>query len=98
MDNAPGIDRLRQWRADLLTGTVTSEIDVAEDPRLMDSVFPDEIVGDDFSSIFVKRGSDERAFRFYLWASVIRDGQIVATDYAPDVGWLQIRPPDGGAS
>jgi hypothetical protein len=24
----------------------------------------------------------------YLWASVIQDGRVVATDYAPDVGWL----------
>jgi hypothetical protein len=31
---------------------------------------------------------------FYVWASTIVDGQIVATDYAPDTGWL--RPtPDG---
>jgi hypothetical protein len=26
--------------------------------------------------------------RFYAWASVIQDGRVVATDYAPDVGWL----------
>jgi hypothetical protein len=26
--------------------------------------------------------------RFYAWASVIKDGRVVATDYAPDVGWL----------
>jgi len=25
---------------------------------------------------------------FYVWASVIEDGRVVATDYAPDVGWL----------
>jgi hypothetical protein len=25
---------------------------------------------------------------FYAWASVIQDGRVVATDYAPDVGWL----------
>ncbi len=25
---------------------------------------------------------------FYAWASVIVDGRVVATDYAPDVGWL----------
>jgi hypothetical protein len=25
---------------------------------------------------------------FYVWASVIQDGRVVATDYAPDVGWL----------
>ncbi len=26
----------------------------------------------------------------YLWASVIQDGRVVATDYAPDVGWLDM--------
>jgi hypothetical protein len=25
---------------------------------------------------------------FYTWASLIVDGQVVATDYAPDAGWL----------
>ena len=25
---------------------------------------------------------------FYVWASVIVDGRVVATDYAPDSGWL----------
>ena len=28
--------------------------------------------------------------RFYVWASVIQDGRVVATDYAPDVGWLAL--------
>jgi hypothetical protein len=35
---------------------------------------------------------DERHIpaRFYAWASVIQDGRVVATDYAPDVGsWIQ---------
>ena len=26
--------------------------------------------------------------RFYAWASVIQDGRVVSTDYAPDTGWL----------
>ena len=25
---------------------------------------------------------------FYVWASVIENGRVAATDYAPDVGWL----------
>ena len=25
---------------------------------------------------------------FYTWASVIVNGRVVATDYAPDSGWL----------
>ena len=26
--------------------------------------------------------------RFYAWASVIQDGRVVATDYAPNTGWI----------
>jgi hypothetical protein len=29
---------------------------------------------------------------FYVWASVIVDGRVVATDYAPDTGWLLPSP------
>jgi hypothetical protein len=29
---------------------------------------------------------------FYAWTSVIVDGRVVATDYAPDVGWLEPVP------
>jgi hypothetical protein len=36
------------------------------------------------------RGTDS-AF-FYAWASVIQGGQIAATDYAPDAGWLHVDP------
>jgi hypothetical protein len=28
---------------------------------------------------------------FYVWASLIEAGRVVATDYAPDVGWLDPR-------
>jgi len=31
----------------------------------------------------------EQDFRFYAWASLIHDGRVVATDYAPDVAWLE---------
>ena len=38
------------------------------------------------------QGSQEWGFEldmpFYAWASVIVDGRVVATDYAPDAGWL----------
>jgi hypothetical protein len=90
MDNAPGPEHRRQWRTDLLTGTVTAEIDVAEHPGFMDSVFPDEAAGR--ASIYANRRPDKPVFRFYVWASVIRDGELVATDYAPDIGWLEMRP------
>jgi hypothetical protein len=28
------------------------------------------------------------SYAFYAWASMIEDGRVVATDYAPDAGWL----------
>jgi hypothetical protein len=31
---------------------------------------------------------NDRPERFYAWASVIQDGRVVATDYAPDAGWF----------
>ena len=43
-------------------------------------------------SIDTTQGSQGWGFEldmpFYTWASVIVDGRVVATDYAPDVGWL----------
>ena len=39
----------------------------------------------------------ERPVRYYAWASMIEDGRVVATDYAPDAGWLTPGPqPDVG--
>ena len=32
-------------------------------------------------------------FRFYGWSSLIADGRVQATDYAPDVGWLEVSDP-----
>lgn len=33
--------------------------------------------------------------RYYAWASMIEEGRVVATDYAPDIGWL-VQPADPG--
>jgi hypothetical protein len=40
-------------------------------------------------------GGTPRPGRFYAWASVIEGGRVVATDYAPDVGWLDRSYPEG---
>jgi hypothetical protein len=41
-------------------------------------------------------GMETRGFKldmpFYTWASVIVNGRVVATDYAPDTGWLLATP------
>ena len=36
----------------------------------------------------VGRSLAEPLLHFYLWAAVIRDGEVVSIDFAPDVGWL----------
>lgn len=36
----------------------------------------------------VGRSLAEPLLHFYLWAAVIRDGEVVSIDYAPDAGWL----------
>ena len=33
--------------------------------------------------------------RFYAWASLIEAGRVVATDFAPDAGWLEEGPQPG---
>lgn len=31
---------------------------------------------------------DRATVRFYAWTSVTRDGEVIASDYAPDTGWM----------
>jgi hypothetical protein len=40
----------------------------------------------------LQRWGFELDMPFYTWASVIVDGRVVATDYAPDSGWLVATP------
>jgi hypothetical protein len=101
IDNAsPDADGGRMWRIDLTTGsTYISPLGLLEDPQVMDAVFPSDrgfaTSSDGFNpgSIYAKRLPDQPVFRFYVWASVIVDGQIVATDYAPDAGWIELPLP-----
>jgi len=105
IDNAfQGLDHDRMWRTDLATGSTYWSVGILENPEVMDAVFPgdwgqpppDPQVGfypnSRTGSIFAKHLPGEQGFHFYVWASVIVDGQIVATDYAPDVGWIEVAP------
>jgi hypothetical protein len=96
IDNAsPYADHQRMWRTDLATGSTFSPIGRFEVPTVMDAVFPGDLAPDSDApdafpnsrtgSIFAKH---QGLFHFYVWAAVIVDGQIVATDYAPDAGWF----------
>ena len=33
-------------------------------------------------------GLEPASVRFYAWASLTRDGDVTAWDYAPDTGWI----------
>jgi hypothetical protein len=99
IDNAaPDVDYGRMWRTDLVTGSTYSPTGILEAPQVMDAVFPSDRdlgleAGFNPGSIFAKRLPDQPVFRFYVWASGIVDGQIVATDYAPDAGWIELSLP-----
>jgi hypothetical protein len=40
--------------------------------------------------IRMTRASDGRGTRFYLFAGLVRDSEVVAVDFAPDSGWLEV--------
>lgn len=86
IDNAAGDGGARMWLTELATGT-TRAFEFLEDPNVMDAHLG--VVEAPTGHIFVRRPGP--TFRFYVWASAIVDGQIVATDYAPDFGWIEFR-------
>jgi hypothetical protein len=89
IDNAAANAGGRMWLTELATGT-TRTFNSLEDPRFMDADIGVGANEDNMGHIFVR--SPGPVFRFYAWASAIVDGQIVATDYAPDSGWIEFRP------
>jgi hypothetical protein len=74
----------RLWRADLRTG----QVEVVAVPQADDNTLAGEFPTLDFPSagFHIKNLGG----RFYAWASLISDGRVVATDYAPNVGWLEL--------
>jgi hypothetical protein len=95
IDNSPvpatGERAHRAWRTDLHTGRTES----SEGGRyVFDSFYPPGyrfdaywgVGGADLTGGGRSEGVGEP--NYYLWASVIQNGRVVATDYAPDVGWL----------
>ena len=35
---------------------------------------------------------DPATVRFYAWTSSTRNGEVIASDYAPDTGWITATP------
>jgi hypothetical protein len=76
--------RGRVWRADLRTG----DVEVVAASQASDDTLLAEFPGSDgFPAIFHFKNVGGR---FYAWSSLIQDGRVVATDYAPDTGWLEL--------
>jgi hypothetical protein len=74
----------RVWRADLRTG----DVEVVAIPQATDdTLFGEFPTSDSPMAIF---HVNDLGGRFYGWSSLIADGRVVATDYAPDVGWLEL--------
>jgi hypothetical protein len=98
MDNLPVSEEgHRAWRTELSTGQTMSAAGAPYGQvgqRYVDTFFPGESTGN-VAEFNVGLTEEEPTFRFYAWASVIEDGRVVATDYAPDVGWLEPAPDAG---
>jgi hypothetical protein len=102
MDNmpitAPGERPHRVWVTDLHSGRTESAAGAPYGAVVGDSWYPPGFGG--YGVLFHMYGpgrpgqfpkSNEQLatdVRFYAWASVIQGGRVVATDYAPDAGWL----------
>jgi hypothetical protein len=97
IDNAPGSEH-RAWRTDLATGKTAAQTGPPYGMNhLPDTWFPGESGPGSSSATF--RGAFGYTLedfvgrpRIYAWAAEIQGGRVVATDYAPDSGWLDARP------
>jgi hypothetical protein len=105
MDNALGPIQAgdggghREWIADLTTGEITAfsapyghdAFGVGIDSYYIGETYEGRDgpeVRSDALWLRIQTGD----YSYYAWASLIRDGELVATDFAPDEGW--IRPYD----
>jgi hypothetical protein len=97
IDNIPGIapgkEQHRAWITDLHTGRTLSAVGAPYGKvgdTYFDTFFPGEFPGArlGFGGDIAGGGTHGLRSPFYAWASVIVDGRVVATDYAPDEGWL----------
>ena len=73
----------RMWQIDLATHTT----------RAFGESLEGDVMDADVGHIWVRHPGND--FRFYVWASKIRGGEVVATDYAPDFGWIKLHPRGG---
>jgi hypothetical protein len=92
----PGRQEHRAWMTDLHTGRTVDESRM-DDKMVFSTNFPGTR-GDDGARLNFRIDTtggpqgDGLVSPFYAWSSVIENGRVVATDYAPDAGWLDPKP------
>jgi hypothetical protein len=84
MDNAPGGEH-RAWLTELVTGETVARVGgpYGMGAIRVDTWFPGAQIDDGGWFQGPLPGA-----RLYIWASLIEGGRVVATDYAPDSGWV----------
>jgi hypothetical protein len=97
--DSPGPGDFRVWVTDLATGE-TRENSGPSYGLPIEFSHPSESPGPNIPGqpptmvlTFLSGGSapdglDRASVRFYAWASLTRDGELTAWDYAPDTGWI----------
>lgn len=93
MDNLPDGTH-RAWWTDLATGDTLAKAGppYGMGPVTVDTWYPGEEFTPDGGWFM---GGVAAAQRLYVWAAAIEGGQIVASDHAPDVGWLELPVEEG---
>jgi hypothetical protein len=87
----------RAWVTDLATGETDEQIGPPYGLPIK-FLFPRERHGTDARMVFTFIPGSEpedmvrRSVRFYAWASLTDDGEVVARDVAPDRGWMTAPP------
>jgi len=94
-DQRIGIDNStpdhREWITDLRTGeTAVNESGIYGGFEAFGTQLETWFVDPEGTATILVMGETRRTgFRFYAWASTITGGGIVATDFAPDAGWIE---------
>jgi hypothetical protein len=95
ISSSSGDGPLRVWLSDLATGTTVEENGPTYGTPI-EFVYPDE---QEFRSGTMhlwfrgQRPEDlDDGDRYYAWSSYSENGSVVAWDYAPDYGWLELPP------
>jgi hypothetical protein len=92
-NDAPEQGDFHVWVTDLSTGETNEQIGPPYGFPIEFSHPDERRVGSRYVHFTLLPGSapadfDHRTVRFYAWASAASGGEVIATDYAPDTGWI----------